>query len=180
MADRFGTGLEGHSGNGGHGDEPGRLGTDTARPAAQGGTAGGVAHSDGDGRDQGWSGEPAPQCDGVDGNMPWDDSVWFPCRDGKYRRIPTQSLLQCVADGLSERVGPCWDDGFTKDEADRILQASKGFPLAPKTPHRAVILKGMGNAIVPQVAATFVRAWMDVSEDFASQWGAHLENHDIL
>lgn len=37
------------------------------------------------------------------------------------------------------------------------------FPVAPGLPGRVGILRGAGNAIVPQVAAEFIRAWMEVS-----------------
>ncbi len=55
---------------------------------------------------------------------PWDDLVWLPCRDGKYR--PTQPGLFPLAHGVSGRVGR---------------------------------LRAYGNAIVPQVAAEFIKAY---------------------
>lgn len=39
------------------------------------------------------------------------------------------------------------------------------FPLAPSMPGRVGLLKGAGNAIVPQVAAVFIRAFMEALDD---------------
>ena len=39
------------------------------------------------------------------------------------------------------------------------------YPLAPSTKGRTGILKGAGNAIVPQVGAVFVRAFMETQND---------------
>lgn len=79
----------------------------------------------------------------------WDDSEWHYCRDGKYRRIPRQPerLLQCVVDELPE-------------EMDR--RAEDGFPLSGKIDGRAGILKVLGNAIIPVLAAEFVKAYLEI------------------
>lgn len=92
----------------------------------------------------------------------WDDAIWIPCRDGKHRRIPAQSVLQFVADGLPTGVGNGGLPGYSEDEAGAIRQSVHGFPLCPKIPHRPQLLKGAGNAIVPQVAATFVTAFNQI------------------
>lgn len=94
---------------------------------------------------------------------PWADSIWIPCRDGKHRRIPAQSVLQSVADGLSPGMGDRGLPGYSEDEAGAICQSVHGFPLCPKIPHRPQILKGAGNAIVPQVAAAFITAFLEVT-----------------
>ena len=88
-----------------------------------------------------------------DGNS-WSDSAWIECRDGKARRIPIESGFQRVADGLFD----CLDDHWTQG-------ALGGFPLAHKEAFkgsRVGLLRGAGNAIVPQVAEVFVRAFMEI------------------
>jgi DNA (cytosine-5)-methyltransferase 1 len=96
MGHAFESRLEGHTGNGDHGNQPGRLGTDALGPVA---TAS---------RDS------------------WSRFDLIPCADGKARRIEP---------GLA--------------------------PLAHGVPARVVRLRGYGNAIVPQVAAEFVSAYLD-------------------
>jgi DNA (cytosine-5)-methyltransferase 1 len=61
-----------------------------------------------------------------------------------------ESLFQRVADGLS--------DGM---DLGRIACA---FPLSEKIDGRAMLLKGYGNAIVPQLAAEFIGAAMEAME----------------
>lgn len=66
----------------------------------------------------------------------WADSIWWPCRDGKYRRVPAR-----------------WVEAAGKWEIESLL-----FPLANGLPGRVGLLRGAGNAIVPQVAAEFIEA----------------------
>ena len=94
----------------------------------------------------------------------WSDSVFIHCLDGKRRRVPLESVLQFVVDGLPEGLGAGWDCGFTQTEAEVIARAARGFPLAPKLPGRLGLLRGLGNAIVPQVAAEFIRAYLEVRD----------------
>lgn len=98
----------------------------------------------------------------------WSGSRWIYCRDGKHRRIPTESVFQLVADGVSDRVGTGWGDLF--ETTPGLAEATKGFPLASGEPFklttvrgsvRPSLLKGAGNAIVPQVAAQFIKAFID-------------------
>ena len=99
----------------------------------------------------------------------WGDSVWLPCRDGKHRRVPAQSVLQPVADGLPDLVGAGWSDLL--EATPGLAEAAKGFPLASSDPFklatrgtvRPALLKGAGNAIVPQVAAEFIQAYLEVT-----------------
>jgi len=82
----------------------------------------------------------------------WSNCTIIPCRDGKARRIPAQAIiepvLQHVVDGFS----------CSLDARGNILSAAQGFPLAETIPGRVALLKGAGNAIVPQVAAEFIAA----------------------
>jgi DNA (cytosine-5)-methyltransferase 1 len=55
---------------------------------------------------------------------------------------------------------PCKDG-----KARRISPEPAFFPLADGLPGRVAMLRGFGNAIVPQVAAEFVRAYMEVRND---------------
>ena len=90
----------------------------------------------------------------------------IPCRDGKTRRIPKlESIFQhvvnefpCGMDALRDSCG-----GQNEEEKDEIMKAIESFPLAGKVPGRVMLLKGSGNAIVPQVAAEFIRAVNEVS-----------------
>ncbi|MDY6910774.1 MAG: DNA cytosine methyltransferase [Chloroflexota bacterium] len=58
MADSIKPGLEGHTGNVGNGNEPGRIGEEPPGPATP--------------------------CQPVD----YSKTIWWPCRDGKWRRVP--------------------------------------------------------------------------------------------
>jgi DNA (cytosine-5)-methyltransferase 1 len=69
----------------------------------------------------------------------WADSRLILCRDGKYRRIPTQPALFPLADGLP-------------------------YKLARRRSIRPALLRGAGNAIVPQDAAVFIQAYLDAKE----------------
>jgi len=69
----------------------------------------------------------------------WDNSRGINCRDGKYRRIPAEPALFPLVDGVS-------------------------YKLARRGSIRPALLKGAGNAIVPQVAAMFIRAFLEVQK----------------
>lgn len=74
----------------------------------------------------------------------YSDYDILPCLDGKARR--TEPGLHPLAHGVSGRMV--------------VRRADK-----ENTYSRTGALKGFGNAIVPQVAAGFVRAYMDVVDD---------------
>jgi DNA (cytosine-5)-methyltransferase 1 len=79
---------------------------------------------------------------------PWSDYQFIPCRDGKTRRI--KSGLEPLAHGVSGRV------------AIRV-PGERGESTAEKIHwyNRRAALHGLGNAIVPLVAAEFIRAFME-------------------
>jgi len=77
----------------------------------------------------------------------WDDVDWLFCRDGKWR--PVKSSVQRLADGLPGSVVPCGD----------FVPASHPLAQSTKASRRVMRLRGYGNAIVPQAAALFIRAF---------------------
>lgn len=88
-----------------------------------------------------------------------DNTVWIDCRDGKTR--PTQRGIIPLVDGLPRVVGSRGDQGAPLHQEDARPQgehSALGNPNA--TPEaRTMRLRGYGNAIVPQVAALFIRAY---------------------
>lgn len=77
----------------------------------------------------------------------WSRAIPIPCRDGKYR-LAEPGIFPLV-NGIPRGVVPSGDPGLPE--------------YANSTPEgRVMRLKGYGNAIVPQVAAMFVRAFMGV------------------
>lgn len=100
----------------------------------------------------GQSGErrSAESANGSLSNLPWQSSIRILCRDNKVRRVPAESLLFSLADGLSSEL-----------DRSRFVGISDvgGFPLTTQKEGRPMLLKGYGNAIVPQVAAEWVMAF---------------------
>ena len=82
-------------------------------------------------------------------SSPWDSVEWLACRDGKAR--PTQPGLFPLAHGAPARVGRL--RAGSSDEKEVLTYSS-----------RVGMLRGYGNAIVPQVAAAFIRAFIDTVE----------------
>lgn len=89
----------------------------------------------------------------------WSEFDVVQCRDGKSRRIPKGSLepsLQCMAHGLQPGLAPLWH---------------QGYPLSwEKIESRVALLKGIGNAINPYIAAEFIRAAMSITQEEAIQF----------
>lgn len=84
--------------------------------------------------------------DGTGQRPSWQGGVALECADGKIRRIP-ESVFLGLADGLPAGM-------------DR-LSPREGYPLAQGVEGRVTALKGIGNAIVPQVAAEFITSWRE-------------------
>ena len=129
VADSLRERLERHSGDERKGSESGRNGETTDRPAAE---------------------------DGISGLSPWEGFQLIFCRDGKVRRIPAESLLFRMADGVSEGVDGRGAAGISE---------TGGFPLTAQREGNAMLLKGYGNAVVPQLAAEFIKAFMKSTGD---------------
>ena len=137
----------------------GEVGDDTGR----GGPALGVEHPESHGREQrragadgrgvaggcgvgvaqGDANQPGPQGRGVpDGGRAGERAAGAAGGDAGF--WAAYDLIPC-RDGKARRVEP------------------GTFPLADGFPARVAVLRGFGNAIVPQVAAVFVRAWLEVT-----------------
>jgi DNA (cytosine-5)-methyltransferase 1 len=117
MDHTFQSRLEGHTGNGDNGNQPGWIGADATRPVA-------TASRD---------------C--------WSRFDLIPCADGKARRIEP-GLAPLVA-GLPRGV---------------VYGRDSGVPINPQATGEARVmrLRGYGNSIVPQLAAEFVSAYLDI------------------
>ena len=92
---------------------------------------------------------------------PWSDYHLVQCRDGKTRRIPNaESGILPLAHGIPRRMGPLiarmGELGIDPSIAKRIICLARA--------NRIGRLRGYGNAIVSQVAAEFVAAFMEVME----------------
>lgn len=72
----------------------------------------------------------------------WRDADWLLCRDGKWR--PVESGTFPLVDGVATRLGR------VEPGVARVASSN-----------RVGRLKGYGNAIVPQVAAEFIKAFME-------------------
>lgn len=150
LSDGINPGLEGHTGDEHHRNEPGRVGEDATGSAPEGGSLERLGESNGDGREP-WR-TPAASSGhrgSIDATGGWSDFYLVQCRDGKIRRVGTG--LFPLAHGLPRGVVPSGDPSV--EEANASQEARK------------VRLKGYGNAIVPQLAAEFIRAVMDVLGD---------------
>jgi DNA (cytosine-5)-methyltransferase 1 len=79
----------------------------------------------------------------------WTDPNWLYCRDNKYR--PIKPGIKPLANGLPKGMGYS-SDTSEPINADDTQEA------------RVMRLKGYGNAIVPQVAAQFISAFMAVQQ----------------
>ena len=81
------------------------------------------------------------------GGSPWASVEWLACADGKSR--PTEPGLRPLAHGVSGRT-PVARPGGQPGAEEEVRWVN-----------RVGTLKGYGNAIVPQVGAVFVRAFLE-------------------
>lgn len=137
-------------------------------PPAKAGGSGGVAdalHA------ERWQERPADGA-GPGGRVPppgggsqggfWDAFDLIPCRDGKVRRVESGTFP--LAHGIRRDLGPVRARldgmGFGPKEVRRILRRPRSL-LAMAGQNRTGRLRGYGNAIVPEVTATFIRAFLE-------------------
>jgi DNA (cytosine-5)-methyltransferase 1 len=91
----------------------------------------------------------------------WDNAIWLPCRDGKYRPthpgIPplasAQSSISAMAHGTTATVGHSSNPSLSKYPTVEEVQSSQEG--------RTMRLKGYGNAIVAPLATAFIRSAME-------------------
>jgi len=138
LGDPNNAGSQGHDRHGNHGNQPGRNGAEQDGPARQaGGSCDGLGYTNLRGCEpRGSASETARQRCPAESTDFWSDSRLILCRDGKHRRIPTQPSLFPLADGLP-------------------------YKLARRGSVRPALLKGAGNAIVPELAAEFIIAFLE-------------------
>ncbi len=113
----------------------------------------------------GGAGERGNAFDGGEIN-PWSDYLLIPCRDDKIRRIGR--LVFPLAPGIPSKssdermeylLARLVELGHSLKSAKRILREARS--------NRIGRLKGAGNAIVPQLAAIFIRAFLQAEEEKA-------------
>lgn len=137
------------------------------------GDSGRLADMHGDGCNQGRERITETGDDGTLRNGFWSDSTAILCADGKHRRIPTQSVLLPMVDGISDEMGTHRNDRDAEIENQaKAGQALHGFPLADPASFRLTgnksirpaLLKGAGNAINAELAAEFIQAHQEARD----------------
>lgn len=122
---------------------------------------------------EGWEAERRQTCQSSPFNQQLENTDSFGCR-GRY----SQSCIRATAEGLPVNVkeqlfsrfnfwsGAEWRIG----QDGKIRPVEPGtFPLAYGIPARVGRLRYYGNAIVPQVAAEFIKAFLGAKNDVASK-----------
>ena len=158
MVNLFKPGLEGHAGDGYDRGEPGRNDSETAGSVAAPSDPCRLGISNGSRPQQ--VNETAATVgyrDSVESANFWNASVWWPCIDGKWRRVPARQ------DKFQGRNGT--NTAAHEIQTDTLCPESSLFPLADGVSGRAGLLRGAGNAIVPQVAAEFIGAFLKAKGD---------------
>lgn len=84
----------------------------------------------------------------------WRDAEWLPCRDGKARSV--EPGIFPLAYGVSGGVAV----GCAVQEPAAALSAEEAAHIVS----RVGVLRGAGNAIVPQIAAEVIAAYMESKE----------------
>lgn len=79
-----------------------------------------------------------------------------------------QGILLEALSAVEEIRRSLADEGETRGRSTRftagarVIVAARAFPLAPRVPGRVGLLRGAGNSVVPQAAAEFIKAYLDV------------------
>ena len=157
LADSQRKGLEGHARNGHNGNQPGRIGEEPLGHAATGGESLRLADSTGGQREQRiW-----PQGDII--QRPADDGTTCGMGDSRsQRRERYGQSKRSQGPTQTPSVWSRFDVIHCRDgKARRVPSESALFPLAHGVPGRVGLLRGAGNAIVPQVGAEFIKAAME-------------------
>jgi DNA (cytosine-5)-methyltransferase 1 len=137
------------------------------RGPAGGCRPGGLGDAVGHRWQQGPAGSPRPEPDpGGPGVGFWSAFDVIPCRDGKARRVESGTFP--LAPGVPRSLGPLLAvlEGMGVDprRARQAVRNARGR-LAKAGRNRVGRLRGYGNSIVPQVAAAFIRAYLDARAD---------------
>lgn len=140
--------LERLAGNGDDGDQPGRVGTLTSRPVAATGNVSGLADAERGGRQQQQSNGPASLFDETNGGRLLQSRDNSSGLGSEPATRPTHSPW-ADADWL-----------YCRDGKWRPVEPGT-FPLAHGVSGRVGRLRAYGNAIVPQVAAEVISAYLD-------------------
>lgn len=131
------------------------IGTSAAEQARQlktqrGGTVDGLVHANGAGSFEGLETTATDRhWDSVVAAGSWHHYRIIKCRDGKLRRISAQPGDEPLAYGIPR------DLGRRIPELRSVAKSARS--------NRVGRLRGYGNAIVPQLAATFIRAFMEAT-----------------
>lgn len=135
---------------------------------------GGVAHPK---RNGGRSNEPRREAQKRASNF-WHSSVFIQCADGKSRRVPGRVDIPTSNGQHTQEQGELRQDKHKAQAGQNNVEQISGhtsfgmggseehqheiepalFPLADGFSNRVGELRGAGNAIVPQVAAEFIKA----------------------
>jgi len=174
VADCIEQGLERLAGNGNRRGEPGWKCAEKVRSTSESGGDGGVADAEKRGNEGRRLQRPTESDGAVYGQAAqqrlerggfWSASTPIPCADSKWRRV---SIGVDVAESVRlQGVSQCGEGWNESDESVGTGRAECGyeiepalFPLAHGLPGRVGLLRGAGNAIVPQVAAEFIKAYL--------------------
>lgn len=142
------TGLEGHARAEDEGSRSGRIGENEARSASTAGVSSGVADTDGDGQHSGLAGNSGGEETSRGEHRDIVDRRGASMRDDSDRPGSTNGFWRS-ADWLRSRDGK-W----------RPVEPGT-FPLGDGASSRVGRLRAYGNAIVPQVAAEMISAFME-------------------